>query len=102
MSDSRNWNGTGEQIKSALSEALQSGDFKNLNDLVSQTVADAISAAGKHVSPENTTKQRSSGAVFEDADAREQKQTDAPPNIPLWQQRAMERERQRQNRLMQE
>ncbi len=44
MSDSRNWNGTGEQIKSALSEALQSGDFKNLNDLVSQTVADAIRA----------------------------------------------------------
>ena len=50
MSDSRNWNGTGEQIKSALSEALQSGDFKNLNDLVSQTVTDAINAAGKHVS----------------------------------------------------
>ena len=42
MSESRNWNGTGEQMKNALSEALQSGDFKNLNDLVSQTVTDAI------------------------------------------------------------
>lgn len=102
MSDSRNWNGTGEQIKSALSEALQSGDFKNLNDLVSQTVTDAINAAGKHVSSVNTTKQWSSGAGFEDADAPEQKHADAPPTIPLWRQRAMERERQRQNRLMQE
>ena len=47
MSDSRNWSGTGEQIKSALSEALQNGDFKNLNDLVSQTVADALNEVGK-------------------------------------------------------
>lgn len=42
MSENRNWNGIGEEIKSALSEALQSGDFKNLNDLVSQTVTEAI------------------------------------------------------------
>ena len=32
MSDSRNWSAAGEQMKSALAEALQSGDFKNLND----------------------------------------------------------------------
>ena len=80
MSDSRNWNGTGEQIKSALSEALQSGDFKNLNDLVSQTVTDAINAAGKHVSSGNTTKQWSSGAGFEDADARSRSM---PTPLPL-------------------
>ena len=42
MSENRNWNDIGEELKNALSEALQSGDFKNLNDLVSQTVTDAI------------------------------------------------------------
>ena len=47
MSNNRNWSATGEQMKSALAEALQSGDFKNLNDLVSQTVADAMGEVGK-------------------------------------------------------
>lgn len=42
MSENQNWSGIGEELKSALSEALQSGDFKNLNDLVSQTVSEAI------------------------------------------------------------
>lgn len=42
MSENRNWNGIGEEIKNALSDALQNGDFKNLNDLVSQTVTEAI------------------------------------------------------------
>lgn len=100
MSDSRNWNGTGEQLKNALSEALQSGDFKNLNDLVSQTVADAINAAGKHVSPSSGGKQWSERNGFEDAP--EQKQEQGTPVIPIWQQRAMERERARQERLRQE
>ena len=45
MSENRNWNGIGEELKNALSDALQSGDFKNLNDLVSQTVTDAIDEA---------------------------------------------------------
>ncbi|MCI9338193.1 MAG: hypothetical protein HFH93_11780 [Lachnospiraceae bacterium] len=100
MSDNRNWNGTGEQLKSALSEALQSGDFKILNELVSQTVTDAINAAGKHIPPANHTKQFTDRSAFEES--ADQKQADLPPNIPIWQQRAMERERQRQNRLMQE
>ena len=50
MSENRNWSSTGEQIKGALSEALQTGNFKNLNELVSQTVSDAVSEVGKHVS----------------------------------------------------
>ena len=45
MSENLNWNGIGEDLKNALSDALQSGNFKNLNDLVSQTVADAIDEA---------------------------------------------------------
>lgn len=84
MSDSRNWNGTGEQMKNALSEALQSGDFKGLNDLVSQTVADAINEVGKEVGkyvPLNNAKnqQNSQG---EPGPFQEQ-QTSPPPNMPL-------------------
>ena len=37
MSDHQNQNSTGEQIKGALTEALQSGDFRRLNSLESQT-----------------------------------------------------------------
>ncbi len=100
MSDSRNWSSTGEQMKNALSEALQSGDFKNLNDLVSQTVADALGEVGKRVPLNNNTKQWTgqNGSM----DSPEQSGAYIPPKIPLWQQRAMERERQRQDRLMQD
>ncbi len=38
MSGYQNRSSMGEQIKGALTEALQSGDFSKLNDLVSQTV----------------------------------------------------------------
>ncbi|MCM1086675.1 MAG: 5-bromo-4-chloroindolyl phosphate hydrolysis family protein [Muribaculaceae bacterium] len=47
MSDSQNGNGIGEQIKNALAEALQTGDFKNLNDLVSWTVTNTLNEVGK-------------------------------------------------------
>ena len=49
MNDSQNWNAVGEQMKSALSDALQTGDFSSLNELVSQTVSDALGEAGKHI-----------------------------------------------------
>ena len=49
MSDSQNWNSVGEQIKNALSGALQTGDFTDLNELVSQTVTDTLNDAGKHI-----------------------------------------------------
>ena len=49
MSSNRH-NGMDEQLKSALAEALQTGDFANLNELVSLTVTDALSDAGKHLS----------------------------------------------------
>ncbi|MDE7333973.1 MAG: 5-bromo-4-chloroindolyl phosphate hydrolysis family protein [Lachnospiraceae bacterium] len=51
MSDNQSWNSTGEQIKDALSEALRSGDFKNLNDLVSQTVTSTLNEVGRHIIP---------------------------------------------------
>ncbi len=67
MSDNQSWNSTGEQIKDALSEALRSGDFTDLNDLVSQTVTNTLNEVGKHIIPgsgevsreqENQIKQR--------------------------------------------
>ena len=47
MSDNQSWNSTGEQIRDALSEALRSGDFKDLNDLVSQTVTNTFTIEAK-------------------------------------------------------
>ena len=80
---------------------MQNGDFKNLNDLVSQTVADALNEVGRRVPLNNAAKQwtGSSGAQ----DSPEQGTQDGPPpDIPLWQQRAMERERQKQARRQQD
>lgn len=47
MNDSQNWNVVGEKMKNALSDALRTGDFANLNELVSQTVTDTLNEAGK-------------------------------------------------------
>lgn len=49
MNDNQNWNIVGEQMKRALSDALQTGDFSVLNELVAQTVSDTLNDAGKHI-----------------------------------------------------
>lgn len=49
MGDNQNWNQTGEQIKGALAEALKSGDFRNLNALVSQTATSVLHEVGIHI-----------------------------------------------------
>lgn len=45
MSENMGSNTLGEQFRDALSEGLNSGDFKNLNELVGQTVNNAIREA---------------------------------------------------------
>lgn len=45
MSDKQNWNQIGSQIMGAVNDALQSGDFNNLNGLVRDTVNNAINEA---------------------------------------------------------
>ncbi len=45
MSENRGNNTLGEQFRDALTEGLNSGDFKNLNELVGQTVTNAIREA---------------------------------------------------------
>lgn len=49
MSNNQNWNKMGEDIKDALSQALRSGDFTNLNELVSQSVVNTLNEVGKHI-----------------------------------------------------
>ena len=49
MNDYQNWNKTGELIKDAVTDALQSGDFKELNRLVSQTVTSTLDEVGIHI-----------------------------------------------------
>ncbi len=47
MKDNQSEHNIGEQIKDALSDALQSGDFSELNRLVSQSVTNAINEVGR-------------------------------------------------------
>lgn len=77
MNGNQNQNNVGEQIKDALADALQSGDFKNLNNLVSQTVTDTLNEVGRQIAQ---------GAA-------------SPQDIPIWKQRAEERERKKQEKL---
>lgn len=49
MSESQNGSNLGEQFKIVVQEALESGDFKQLNDLVAGTVSGALAEAGKQV-----------------------------------------------------
>lgn len=46
MGNNQNWTNTGEQIKNALADALNTGDFKNLNNVVAQSVTTALNEAG--------------------------------------------------------
>ncbi len=50
MSDNQNWSNMGDRIKGALSEALQSGDFNELNHLVTQAVTNSLKDAGINIS----------------------------------------------------
>ncbi len=50
MKDNPNEYSMGEQIMDALSDALQGGDYSNLNRLVSQSVVNALNEVGKHIS----------------------------------------------------
>lgn len=80
MSGYQNRNNMGEQIKGALAEALQSGDFSKLNDLVSQTVNNTINevrsniaAAGESISgKEKCTLNQQNQQTYEERQRKEQ------------------------------
>jgi len=42
MSDNRTWNNIGDEIKDAVEDALKTGDFSQLNDIISDTVTGAL------------------------------------------------------------
>lgn len=75
MNDYQNWNKTGELIKDAVSDALQSGDFKELNRLVSQTVTSTLKEAGIHITLGN--EDASSKNQFSSDDFSENKDSQA-------------------------
>ena len=50
MKDNQSEQSMGEQIKDALSDALQSGNYNDLNRLVSQSVTAVLNEVGKHIS----------------------------------------------------
>lgn len=76
MNGNQNQNNMGEQIKDALAEALQSGDFRILNDLVTQTVTDTLNEVGRQIT----------------------KSVVPPEDISDWKQRADERKKQEKDR----
>ncbi len=94
MNNNQTWNNTGEQIKIALSDALNTGDFKELNTLVAQSVTVALNEVGIHV---NTSSSQSN--TYAGGADNEGVQQNA---IPLWQQRAWERAQKKQNKLRQD
>lgn len=58
MNKYQNQNNLSDQFKKAISEALATGDYRNLNTLVSDTVTDALSDAGIQIknAADNTAK----------------------------------------------
>lgn len=49
MSDSQKDKGVGEQVKDAVQRALDSGDFRDVNRIVANTVNGALSEAGRQI-----------------------------------------------------
>lgn len=108
MNDNQNSGSIGEQMKDALTEALQSGDFKNLNDIVSQTVINTVNEVKKQIGPKMDPGQfyrrresRSSSGEEQPPPPPPASAADkvSPPPVPLWQQRMQERIQQQKQQL---
>lgn len=103
MNDYQNWNKTGELIKDAVTDALHSGDFKELNRLVSQTVTSALDEVGIHIPFENDNspqqKPFSSQASSGNGDLQHGQKQPAPLAEQL--QRGQQQLRRRQEQLRQ-
>ncbi len=50
MSESQNRKNMGDQFRTAFSDAISTGDFTDLNDLIVRTFTDTLNDAGKHFS----------------------------------------------------
>lgn len=74
MSNSFNQSNLGDQFKKAVSDGLASGDFKELNILVNDTVSEAISEASRQVKNVSSTTYRSTTKIYESAREYEEQQ----------------------------
>lgn len=74
MSNSFNNSNRSEQFKKAVVEGLASGDFRELNILVNETVSDVISEAGKQVKNVSSTTYRNTTKIYESAREYEEQQ----------------------------
>ncbi len=74
MSNSYNHSNRSEQFKKAVAEGLASGDFRELNILVNETVSDAISEAGRQVKNVSSTTYRNTTKLYESAREYEEQQ----------------------------
>ncbi len=86
MSSNPQLNNLGDQIKGALNEALTTGDFKNLNSLVSDTVTTALNDAGM----------TSSKAWQQKEEWKAKQGHSSQYNAAYWQQQKIAREQQMQ------
>jgi len=74
MNNSFNHSNLSEQFKKAVADGLASGDFKELNILVNDTVSEAISEAGRQVKNASSTTYRNTTKIYESAREYEEHQ----------------------------
>ena len=74
MNNSFNHSNLGDQFKKAVADGLASGDFKELNILVNDTVTEAISEAGRQAKHIRSTTYRSTSKIYESAREFEEQQ----------------------------
>ena len=96
MSNNQNWTNTGELMKNALAEALNTGDFKELNNLVAQTLNEVGIHVNTDINRNNLQNNSANGAESQTSETEQQR------NVPVWQQRAWERERKKQAQIQQD
>lgn len=120
MSNNQGWSNTGERMKDALSNALNTGDFKELNNLVSQTVTTALNEVGIHVNSGSGSWQNNNGGIRNNNVNIQSSSINVQNNhvniqnnnvsmsgqqgqgaLPIWQQRALERAQQKQAQIQQ-
>lgn len=74
MSNSFNHSNLGDQFKKAVSDGLASGDFRELNILVNDTVSEVISEASRQVKNVGSTTYRNTTKIYESAREYEEQQ----------------------------
>ncbi len=75
MSDHQNWNDIGKQIREAVQGALVTGDFKEMNHIVSESVNKAVAEAKKQVDQAMAEIKKQAGQATAEAKKQEGRTT---------------------------